>query len=210
MARLSDDKREIVRRGYDQVGAGYHAARPVDGRDVGLLPELHRRIRPGARILDVGCGTGVPIARELADLGHEVVGVDLSMVQLVLAKSHVPRLRGVAAEMTELPIGTGAFDALVSFYAVIHVPRDDHGAVFREFRRVLRTEGSALLCIGTDDNPEDHDTDSWLGTPMYWSHFDAETTTAIITGAGWRVDTSWQVPDPMGHGTHRFVLARAK
>jgi len=209
MARLSDDKREIVRRGYDRAGARYHATRPVDGRDMGLLPELDHRIRPGARILDVGCGTGVPVARELADLGHEVVGVDLSMVQLGLANSHVPRLRGVAAEMTALPIGTSVCDALVSYYAVIHVPRDDHGAVFREFRRVLRPEGNALLCIGTDDNPEDHDTDSWLGTPMYWSHFDAETTIAIITGAGWRVDASWPVPDPMGHGTHRFVLARA-
>ena len=111
--------------------------------------------------------------------------------------------------MTALPIGTSAFDALVSYYAVIHVSRDDHGAVFREFRRVLRPEGSALLCIGTD-NPEDHDTDSWLATPMYWSHFDAETTIAIIAGAGWRVHTSWQVPDPMRHGAHRFVLARAK
>ena len=209
MARLSDDRREIVRRGYDQAGAGYHAIRPVDGLDVGLLPELHHQIRPRALILDVGCGTGVPIARQLADLGHEVVGVDLSMAQLVLAKSHVPNLRGVAADMTALPIGAGVFDALVSYYAVIHVPRDDHGAVFREFRRVLRPEGSALLRIGTDDNPEDHDTDSWLGTPMYWSHFDAETTIAVIIGAGLGVDVSWQVPDPMGHSTHHFVLARA-
>jgi hypothetical protein len=44
---------------------------------------------------------------------------------------------------------------------------------------------------------------------MYWSHFDAETTLALIAGAGFRIEDSWEIPDPMAHGTHRFVLAQA-
>jgi ubiquinone/menaquinone biosynthesis C-methylase UbiE len=206
---LRDDRRELVRRGYDEMGATYHAARPVDGRDAALLVELHRRIPSGARVLDVGCGAGVPVARRLVELGHDVVGLDISMVQLGLAQSHVPRLRPVAAEMSALPVRTGAFDALVSYYALIHVPREDHGAVFGEFHRALGGEGRTLVCIGTTDTPEDRDTDSWLGTPMYWSHFDVETTLGLIAGSGFRIEASWDVPDPMGHGSHRFVLAQA-
>ena len=198
-----------MRRGYDEMGATYHAARPVDGRDAALLVELHRRIPPAARVLDVGCGAGVPVARRLVELGHDVVGVDISMVQLTLAQSHVPRLRPVQAEMSALPVASGAFDALVSYYALIHVPRDDHGAVFGEFHRALRGERRVLVCIGTNDNPEDHDNDSWLGTPMYWSHFDVDTTLELMAGSGFRIESSWDVPDPMGHGSHRFVLAQA-
>ena len=44
---------------------------------------------------------------------------------------------------------------------------------------------------------------------MYWSHYDAAATIALINGAGFAVASSWEVPDPMGHGAHRFVLAQA-
>jgi cyclopropane fatty-acyl-phospholipid synthase-like methyltransferase len=210
MAPLSDPRRELVRRGYDQAAASYHAARTLDGPDVALLVDLHQRLRPGARILDVGCGAGVPVARRLTELGHEVVGLDLSMAQLVLARDQVPDLRIVAAEMSALPITSSAFHALVSYYAVIHVPREDHAAVFDEFRRVLQPGGWVLVCVGSDDNPEDRDAASWLGTPMYWSHFDAETTLALVSGARFRVEDSWEIRDPMEEqGSHRFVLAQA-
>ena len=170
MARLGDERRELVRQGYDRAGGLYHAARPVDGRDVALLAEVHSRIRPAARILDVGCGSGVPVARCLVALGHAVVGIDISLEQLALARNHVAPLRAVEGEMSALPLLRASFGTLVSYYAVIHVPREDHAAVFIEFRRVLRVWGWALVCIGSNDNPVDRDDDSWLGTPMYWSH----------------------------------------
>jgi SAM-dependent methyltransferase len=166
MARLSDDRRELVRRGYDQAGARYHAARPVNGPDAALLVDLHHRLQPGARVLDAGCGAGVPVARSLSDLGHQAVGLDLSIIQLVLAREHVVHFPIVAAEMSVLPVGSSTFDALVSYYAIIHVPREDHAVLFDEFRRVIRPEGWALVCLGSSDNPEDHDSDSWLGTPI--------------------------------------------
>lgn len=133
MARLGDERRELVRQGYDREGGRYHAARPVDGRDVALLAEVHSRIRPAAQILDVGCGSGVSVARCLVALGHAVVGVDISLEQLVLARAHVAPLKAVEGEMSSLPVGTASFDALVSYYAVIHVPREDHSVVFAEF-----------------------------------------------------------------------------
>jgi hypothetical protein len=70
--------------------------------------------------------------------------------------------------------------------------------------------GTALLCLGSADNPEVLDRDSWLGIPMYWSHFDEATTTTFLVAAGFEVGSSWEIPDPMGHGSHRFVLARAE
>jgi SAM-dependent methyltransferase len=209
VAGLRDERREIVRLGYDEAGAAYLRARPDDGLDMSLVAELCQRLPKGARVIDVGCGAGVPVAQHIADAGHYVFGIDLSWAQLTLSREHVPGLYVAEADMAALPIGPGTFDGLVSYYAVIHVPREDHVAVFAEFRRVVRAGGWALLCLGSEDNPADRDMDSWLGAPMYWSHYDADTTLRLLVAVGYSITLSWEIPDPMGHGgAHTFVLAQ--
>lgn len=209
MAPLDDERREVVRAGYDQIAHAYLASRPADGADVGLLDDLDTQLAPGGRILDVGCGAGIPVAEHLLGRGYRLIGLDLSMGQLALAARRLPALVTAEADMSALPVGSGTFDALVSYYAVIHVPRHDHPSVFAEFRRVLRPGAWALLCLGSSDIPADLDQSSWLGTPMYWSHYDGETTMGLVAAAGLAVTRSWEIADPMGHGGHRFVLARA-
>jgi ubiquinone/menaquinone biosynthesis C-methylase UbiE len=206
---MRDARRDVVRRGYDEIAERYVAARTWGG-DVALLAELVTRLRPGDTILDAGCGAGVPVMRELTDAGMAVVGVDLSGVQLDLARSRVPEADLTQADLVTLPFGDRSFDGLTSFYAVIHVPRAHHSAVFAEFRRVLRPEGVALLCLGARDLPEEDDSDSWLGTHMFWSHFDAETNLGMLRAANFDVLRDEIVADPMNHGHHLFALVAAR
>ena len=70
-----------------------------------------------------------------------------------------------------------------------------------------RCGGRALLCLGWHDIPEDHDPDSWLGVPMFWSHFDADTNVVLLQRAGFTIESSVEVPDPMDHASHLFVTA---
>jgi hypothetical protein len=70
---------------------------------------------------------------------------------------------------------------------VIQVPRSDRRTVFGEFARVLRSGGVALLCLGAGDLPEDHDPESWLGTPMFRSHFDAQTNLQLLRDEGFEI-----------------------
>jgi SAM-dependent methyltransferase len=113
----------------------------------------------------------------------------------------------VQGDLTELPFRHGTFDAVVSFYAIIHVPREAHGFLLKEIHRVLRPDGQALLCLGWGDHPADLDVESWLGVPMFWSHFDQQTNLALLSEAGLHAQWSKQVEDPMGHAAHQFVLA---
>jgi SAM-dependent methyltransferase len=200
------DPRPIVRAGYDRIAAEYLAARPRDAGDVRLLTELVARVPAGGRVLDAGCGAGVPVADGLQRVGLEVVGLDLARAQLELARRLVPAVNVVQADLTALPFAAAGFDAVVSFYAVIHVPRAEHAAVFAEVWRVLRPGGAALLCLGASDLAADLDPESWLGTPMFWSHFDAATNLTLLREAGFRVVLHRLVPDPMGHGQHLFAL----
>ena len=205
---MRDSRRDVVRRGYDAIADRYLAARATGG-DMALLAEVVARLSPGDRILDAGCGAGVPVTCELAGAGMEVVGIDLSGTQLDLARSRVPAADLAQADLVALPFRRDSFDGLVSFYAVIHVPRAYHQTVFAEFRRVLRPGGVALLCLGARDLPEDDDADSWLGTHMFWSHFDAHTNLEMLRATQFNVLVDEIVTDPMDHGRHLFALVTA-
>ena len=197
-----------MRRGYDEIADRYLAARTTGG-DLALLPELVARLRAGDAVLDAGCGAGDPVMTQLVDAGLEVVGIDLSSAQLRLARSRSPGARVAQADLVVLPFGDGSFDGLVSYYAVIHVPRSEHRAAFDEFHRVLVSGGAALLCLGAGDVPEDDDPESWLGTHMFWSHFDAETNLEMLQAAGFDILRHELVKDPMNHGRHLFALVAA-
>ena len=203
-----DDPRRVVRAGYDEVAEAYLAERTRVGGDVDALVELLARLSPGARVLDAGCGAGVPVATRLVEDGFATIGLDLSLRQLELGKDHVRGWRPVQGDLAQLPFPDASFDAAVSFYAVIHIPRSLHPAIFGEVHRVLRPGGWALLCLGASDLPEDDDPDSWLGTRMYWSHYDAATNLALLRDAGFTIDDDREVPDPMGHRGHLFARVR--
>ena len=206
---MPDDYRAVVRAGYDDIAARYLAERPIDGADLERLDDLLDRLPARACVLDAGCGAGIPVTRRLLARGFPTVGLDISVAQLVLAKDLVARSAPVQGDLTKLPFRDASFDAVVSHYAVIHVPREDHPAVFAEVRRVLKPGGWTLLCLGARDNPGDHDTESWLGAPMFWSHYDAPTNVRLVRDAGLEVVDDRVIDDPMSHGQQLFVLARA-
>src|SRR5436305_6649284 len=138
---MHDARHKVVRRGYDEIADRYLAAR-VTGGDLALLPELVGRLSSGDVVLDAGCGAGVPVTTHLVDADLEVVGIDLSSAQFRVARSHSPGAHSAQADLVALPFGDRSFDGLVSYYAVIHVPRSEHRVIFDEFRRVLVPGGS--------------------------------------------------------------------
>src|SRR5437867_9552734 len=93
----SPDPKAIVRDGYDRVSQSYRGdALELDPQSgyAHWLRRLTPRIAPGARVLDLGCGNGIPVARELAER-YRVTGVDLSPVQIDRARALVPDARFV-------------------------------------------------------------------------------------------------------------------
>jgi SAM-dependent methyltransferase len=205
---MTGPEKRVVQEGYDRVANSYLHARPTDGEDIVLLAEVLHDLPSPSRVLDAGCGSGIPVARQLLEAGHDVAGLDFSSGQLSLARSNLAKCQLVEGDLTNLPFSNGSFDAVVSYYAIIHVPREEeHETLLREIHRVLRHDGRALLCLGWGDLPEDRDPDSRLGVPMFWSHFGERTNLALLSKAGFIPQWSKQVADPMGHASHQFVLS---
>ena len=121
----ADEGKRLVERGYDRIAVAYAAAgTTISRRDSKYLALLMERLSPGARVLDLGCGAGVGITPALA-ARYEVTGVDLSERQLELARRAVPNATFFRGDMTKVAFRAGSFDAITSFAAIFHVPREE-------------------------------------------------------------------------------------
>ena len=204
------DHRTIVRQGYERVAEAYLADRPQSSPDVAALAQLTDHLTPGALVLDAGCGAGLPIAAQLSQ-SCRVVGVDFSPRQLKLAAQNAPAALLACQDLTRLGLAPATFDAVCSYYAIIHIPRAAHAGILADFHRLLRPGGLAFLCLGAADLDDDYD-DDFYGARMYWSHYDAKTNLELLRRAGFDV-LWWEViSDSLGGeaatGGHLFVLAQ--
>ncbi len=198
--------KEIVRSGYNKIASSYSASRTVDSEDIQLLRLLVERLPRRAIVLDAGCGAGYPVAQILAK-SFRVVGVDFAPVQIQLAIGKVPDAMFVCADLSNAPFKNDTFDAVCSYYAIIHVPRNEHSKLLRDFHRLLRVGGLALLCMGAGDLPED--IGDWHGTEMFWSHYDEKTNLRMMKENGFEILWSKVVQDPIDpHASHLFVLGQ--
>jgi SAM-dependent methyltransferase len=205
-------QRALVRRGYDAISLAYRSddgdAAASSAEDVsryaGWAAELAGLLRPGARVVDLGCGAGIPATRELAGHGLQVLGVDFSAVQLRRAQRLVPAARFVQADMAALHLGPATAAAVVAFYSLIHVPLADQRALFPRIRGWLHPGGYFLAIVGAGQWTG---TAPHLGADMFWDHADATTYLRWLQEA--RLTPVWNRYVPEGSSGHTLVLAKA-
>jgi 2-polyprenyl-3-methyl-5-hydroxy-6-metoxy-1,4-benzoquinol methylase len=185
---VSDVHRRTVETGYDRMAEQYLATKdPEDSLALAALEDLASVVPPGAAVLDLGCGAGVPVTRWLAGRGFAVTGVDVSARQLELARSNVPTATFIKADMIELSFAPETFDAVVAFHSIIHVPRIEHPALVTRIHNWLKPGGVFLATMTvTDYEGREEDWEGW-GAPMVWSHYDRDTNVAMMHEVGFDI-----------------------
>jgi SAM-dependent methyltransferase len=199
------DPKRIVAAGYDQIAERYLAwsdlrPSPTRLRYLELALDL---IPVASDVLELGCGAGIPMTAALA-AGRTVTGVDISTTQLEMARRNVPKATFLQADMTTLAFEPARFDAVVAFYSLTHVPRDEHAELLRRIRTWLRPGGLFLATMGADDEPGDVEAD-WLGVDMYFSHFGARANRRLVEQAGLVVERSEIAVEPQDRHDARFL-----
>jgi len=198
-------KSEIVRKGYTKIAKRYHDQRNKYPSNA-LLKKFSRILSKGA-VLDMGCGAGVPVAEFLVDKRYDVTGIDFAKGMIDLAKKHVPNARFIRMDMTKMKFKPNSFDGCVSFYAIIHVPREKHKGVYKTLHKIIRPGGVLLINTGGHESKGSEDyAENYLNVPMFWSYYGPKQSLKMIKDAGF--DILWSKVIKLGGETPFWVLAR--
>jgi ubiquinone/menaquinone biosynthesis C-methylase UbiE len=202
------EPKRVVREGYDRIAERYGRWGP--GGDSGVKAKYIQLVRtlvpPGGRLLDLGCGTGCQVTWHLAE-EFEVVGVDVSPHSLAIAKTAVPAARFVVGDMSTVAFRGQVFAAVTAFFSLIHVPRREHRDVLESVHGWLSAGGLFVATMGA--GPGGEGVDQFLGTPMYWSAWDAETNLRLVVDAGFEISATEETEDEEGvPATHLWVVAK--
>ena len=178
------DPKRLVAQGYDIIADRYTMWAPcVRAEERARYTQLlHETLPAHATLLELGCGAGLPTTRTLAQR-FRVTGVDISAQQLVRAKRHVPTAHFIQADMTCLTFTRACFDAVIAFYSLMHIPRQEYAALFCAIASWARPGGWFLATLGLGDCAASV-APNWLGVPMYWSNFDRVTSLRLLCEAG--------------------------
>ena len=175
------DYKQVVRDGYDRCAPEYMKARERERAD---LDGLLERLPPNSRVLDLGCGSGIPVARTLAR-DHSVVGVDFSRAQLALARENVPGATFIRADLATIDFTPASFDAVVAFYVIFHLPRDDQLRLLGSIAAWLKPGGLFLATLSKRN--EAAYTEDFFGIEMFWTNFALDEYIEHLHGIGFEL-----------------------
>ena len=205
---MNSNPKKMVSSGYDKIAETYLKWTTGSSLRQYWLHEISSKLAPSARILELGCGAGVPVAQYFQNKGFQVVGVDGSSRQIELAQQNSPRSEFINGDMTTIDFSDASFDAVTAFYSIIHVPRTEHHKLLRRILFWLKPGGLTLLCMGHDDLPDMEE--EWLGTKMFFSHFDAKTNIKSIEETGFEIVRSEIVGEQENGKTVNFLWVFAR
>jgi SAM-dependent methyltransferase len=203
---MTPDPKIIVAQAYDQIAEIYLRRFGVSAVRQFWLDQLIARLPTGVRVLDLGCGAGLPVARDLRDRGFVVTGIDGSRRQIELARGNVPGATFIQADMTSAEFAAASFGAVTAFYSITHIPRDLHSELFQHIASWLQPGGILLASLGAEAAPDW--TGEWLGTEMFFSQHDATTNLGLIQEAGLVVERAEIVAQDNEDAKFLWVIAR--
>jgi ubiquinone/menaquinone biosynthesis C-methylase UbiE len=174
---------------YDNVAVSYAelVVDGADGEDVAF--DLVASLTDGP-VLDVGCGPGRTTGL-LAERGLDVIGMDLSPGMISVARRDHPGLDFRVGSMTALDLPDASVGGIVSWWSIIHLPRDVVPTAFAEFYRVLSPGGFVLLGFHAGSQST-HKKSGYGGRPMniHVHRWTAEDLSEIAAGAGFTLEPS--------------------
>jgi ubiquinone/menaquinone biosynthesis C-methylase UbiE len=121
-------------------------------RELFEKPYLDRVIaylKPGATLLDLGCGTGEPIGQYFIDAGFQVTGIDRSKKILEIAKSCCPNTRFILSDMRTINLNE-KFDCIIAWHSFFHLSQNDQRAMFKTSHRITNPVVFLLFTSGSE------------------------------------------------------------
>lgn len=179
---------------YSSLAVRYENAFSQNPALISFLRSILNKLPATAAVVDVGCGTGKPVAATLAEAGHHVTGVDFSPEMISLAGKAVPTGSFELADMREYEPPDGAkFDAVLDILSLFVLNRQEIETLIGRQASWLKPGG--ILCIGTiaaEELPTEKvqgrfEDDGLCASKIPWRFLGEDVTiAALFTRSGWR------------------------
>ncbi|MFD0165816.1 class I SAM-dependent DNA methyltransferase [Streptomyces decoyicus] len=174
---------------FDAISDRYDDAFPHKEGQLASGAWLAGALPAGSRVLDLGCGTGLPTARQLADAGHRVVGIDLSPSMVALARENAPHADFHRLDIADLRGGRlggpGSFDGIAAYFSLLMLPRAEIPYALGMLHDLLRPEG--LLALSMVEADVDDFTIPFLGNSIRVSGYLRDDLRRVVHDAGFDV-----------------------
>ena len=184
-------------REYDLITEWYASER-VDQTGVPETEALASSIPYGSRVLDIGCGNGIPITRALLRAGHLVIGLDSSGAMLERFRDNCPETSAIRGVMQACPFADRIFDAAVAWGVMFHLIPGHQIKAIASVSRVLKRGARFLFTSGDADGFEGKE-GMMNGVVMRYFSFSIENYRRILGDQGF---TLVDVHEDKGGNTH--------
>ena len=159
---------------------------------------------PGRRVLDLGCGPGLPMARYLSDRRAQITGVDGAPAMVDLFRANLPRAEAVCADMRGLDLGR-QFDVILAWNSFFHLGPGDQRAMFPVFAAHAAPKAVLMFTAGPCAGEPIGQID---GAPVYHCSLEPEDYAALLDENGFDL-LRFAPEDPDCNG-HTVFLARRR
>jgi cyclopropane fatty-acyl-phospholipid synthase-like methyltransferase len=202
--------KDVVRIGYDAISHLYRSdsSPPPEHYKTWIAELLPLLPSPPSRILDLGCGCGDPVSRDLSHAGYDITGVDFSSVQIDRARKLIPTGTFIQAEVTSLHLDS-KFSAVIALYVIIHVPIEEQAALIHRIGAWTEEGGYCLMTVGI--NAWTGEEYGWRGSDefikMWWSQASLEDYRTWVMEAGFEILKDEHVPENGNEG-HQYLFLK--
>jgi len=201
---MADGTQPSVIDVYQRHGEAWAARRGGDLVEGPWLDRFCALLPAGGAVLDIGCGSGVPIGRELVRRGFDLVGVDATPAMLSLFQCNLPGTAAHLIDMRALSLDRH-FSGLLAWDSFFHLSPDDQRPMFARFR-AHAAPGAALMF--TSGSEEGSAIGKLEGDPLYHGSLDPADYRALLDAAGFEVVAHVAADPTCGHRT--IWLARQR
>ena len=189
---------------YERNGEQFDKERCKVLYEKNWLHKLTSLLPKGASILDVGCGSGEPIAQYFIEKDYRLTGLDYAQSMLNMAKKRYPETTWILQDMRQLEL-SNTFDGIISWHSFFHLKQDEQRSVLPLFARHLNSRGGLLLTVGPNAGEV---VGHVCGEKVYHSSLDPAVYEKILADHGIEI-IEFAIEDP-GCDYATIILAQKK
>lgn len=198
---------EEIGKRYDRIASAYAKNRSTT---IGLdylekfliLLESTKGNRSTVSILDIGCGTGLPLTKQLVLSGAKVTGVDVSFEMLEKAKVNVPEASFIEGDILTIRFNE-TYDGILAWDSLFHLPLDQQKQAIRKIASLLNPKGVLLFTAGGNAGEL---RSTMFDTEFYYSSLSSKEYESILSEENCRLILN-EIDDPRSKG-HRVIFCQ--